>query len=125
MTIKVQAIGLEDLLRSMPRDPAPAPLSDEARIANLKSAFAIWRKPCPFKAGDLVRPAKHSSSWKTTLGICIVLEILAKPVERGDASKGDAIWTSDMRILIVGDQGYIAEHEAPSHDFELVVGAEA
>ena len=124
MTIKVQAIGLEDLLRSMPRDPSPAPLSEEARIANLKSAFAIWRKPCPFKPGDLVRPAKHSSSWAPSLGICIVLEVLCEPVERHKAA-GDAIWTCDMRCLVVTDRGVVVEHEAPSRDFELVAGAEA
>lgn len=120
MTIDAQHINAHDLLAALQkRFPETAPLTDAARIANLKAAFESWDKPCPFKAGDLVRPAKHSGSFKEEAGICMVLRVLPERIER-HTSPDQPIMSCDMRILAVHDRGQVTEYEAPSRDFELV-----
>ena len=96
-------------------------LSNEARIALARDALEAWHKPCPFRVKDIVVPAPHSASWKTTLGPCIVSEIYREPSERLDETIGRLIG-SDMRLLCADDRGVVIEIEAHSRDFVLYTG---
>jgi len=92
---------------------------DSVTAQILRDALAGWGAPCPFKAGDIVRPAKHSGSWKATLGLCIVMRL-----ESGEAidtsSSHPVSW--DMRMIAISDNGATSEILGHSRDFELVPG---
>lgn len=89
----------------------------------LKDALVAWDKTNPFEVGDILKPAKHSSTFRATLGHVMVL----RKFDREEVEVGDQfinILSFDMRILSIRDNGVVIEMQAHSRDFDLVERAQ-
>ena len=85
MKINVAAIPEEALARLVDAmREAKTGLTDENRIAILRQSIDGWGTACPFHRGQIVRPARHSSYWKTSLGLCVVLRVVGEQLHMVD-----------------------------------------
>ena len=118
MTRPMATLG--DILKAAIEEGARQPGRDDDVTGHiLRDALAGWNKRCPFKPGDIVRPAKHSSFWKTSLGPCIVLRF---DVGEHITHESGSVLSWDMRLIAAGEQGGCREVLGHSRDFELVPG---
>lgn len=94
--------------------------ADRSRaVPILREALGAWNNPNPFRPGDIIRVAKHSALWKTSMGYAIVVCSTSEHVEFDE----NVVQSYNMRILALQDTGAAVEYRAHSRDFDLVEAA--
>lgn len=86
----------------------------------LDAALHAWDKPCPFKRGDIISRAPHSSLWKSDVGHAIVVRTFPTMEMPMPINGSLCVVSYDMHILFIEDNGCCTEYRAHSRDFDLV-----
>lgn len=126
--MKISTVSLAELLagaNGARAELATPPMSQEMAARVLRDAQATWDAPCPFKVGDLVVPARHSSTWKASLGVCIVHRLLETPEVVCRSRESFFHLVCDVILIVRDDSGALSEIRAASRDFVRYEGTVA
>jgi hypothetical protein len=86
----------------------------DVQARKLVDVLADVSKPCPFKAGDLVKQRREYERYRWTLGddLAIVVKVLDAPLIMGDSS--EALTVADVIVLLLTDDGTWAQFYSES-----------
>lgn len=93
---------------------AAAPVAVDVQARKLVDVLADVSKPCPFKAGDLVKQRREYERYRWPLGddLAIVVKVLEAPLIMGDSS--EALTVADVIVLLLTDDGTWAQFYSES-----------
>lgn len=119
-------MGLDDL-RSLlssgssdQEDKKPSRPLPEAQVMELTDYLSRYKKPCPFKVGDLVTP-RANSFMRNAGDPHIVIEVLSMPRRIWDDKEPSSMINGmilDMRIAMINDGGSLVSFTVSSVDFQ-------